>query len=195
MLVKNTASQGVYLYAYNAATGLPKTGDAANITGVISKDGAADAATATANPTEIAVGRYWQPLSQAETNANVISIGWASSTASIQIQPLTVLTDRGGVNIATNQLAIKKNAALTAFTFPIMDPADHLTPKTGLTVAGTVSIDGAAAASLTNAISEIGSSGLYKVNLAAADTNGNVLAIKFTASGGDTRIFTILTQA
>ncbi len=40
-MFKNVAGQKAYLYAYDASTGLPKTGDAANISLAVSKDGAA----------------------------------------------------------------------------------------------------------------------------------------------------------
>lgn len=102
----------------------------------------------------------------------------------------------GGVvtaNLSASQLFIKKNTALTAFMFLMIDSTDHVTPKTGLTVAGTVSIDGAAFGALTNAITEI-ANGVYKVNLAAADTNGTSLMLKFTATGADARYIPIITQ-
>lgn len=104
MINKNVASQGVYLFAYNISTQAPDTGDAANITGNISKDGAAPAATATVNPTEIGGGVYWQPLSQAETNANALALYWSSTTANIQIDPVTTLTDSGAVRSNVTQV-------------------------------------------------------------------------------------------
>src|SRR5258708_10494059 len=39
-------------------------------------------------------GVYWQPLSQAETNANAVALFWSSTTASVLIAPLVVLTDQ-----------------------------------------------------------------------------------------------------
>src|SRR6516225_5056289 len=100
MIFKNTASQGVYLLAVNTATNTPKTGDAANITANISKDGGRNAPTATANPTEIGGGVYWQPLSQAETNCNEFAVAWASTTANVQIDPVFVSTTAGAVPAA-----------------------------------------------------------------------------------------------
>lgn len=38
-IVQNTAGQGLYVYAYDNTTDLAKTGDSANITATISKDG------------------------------------------------------------------------------------------------------------------------------------------------------------
>lgn len=97
MLLKNVASQGVYLFAYTISSGLVKTGDAANITGVRSLDGASNSAFSTTNPTEIGHGIYWQPLSQAETNANTFAYSWSSSTSDVQIQPIIGYTS--GVNL------------------------------------------------------------------------------------------------
>lgn len=115
----------------------------------------------------------------------------ASVTAGVTV---TTNSDKTGYSLAASQLFIKKNTALANFMFLMLDVTDHVTPKTGLTVTGTVSIDGAAFGSLTNAVSEIGS-GVYKVNLAAADVNGTVITLKFAGSGGDNRYVTIVTQA
>lgn len=88
---------------------------------------------------------------------------------------------------------IKKNTALANFEFPMYDSTDHVTLKTGLTVTGTVSIDGAAFTALTNAVSEV-ASGVYKVSLAAADVNGTTITLKFAATGADTTLVGIVTQ-
>src|SRR3972149_11739279 len=61
---------------------------------------------------------------------------------------------------------IKKNTALANFMFLMVDSTDHLTPKTGLTITSTRSIDGAAFAACANAAAEV-ASGMYKISLAA----------------------------
>lgn len=91
---------------------------------------------------------------------------------------------------------ILKNTALNNFMFLMVDSTDHVTPKTGLTwAAGSaqVSIDGAAFANLTNLPVEV-SAGIYKINLAAADLNGDVVTLKFTGTGADTRLISVVTQ-
>ena len=88
---------------------------------------------------------------------------------------------------------ITKNTALAGFTFPMFDSADHVTPKTGLTVTAQRSLDGAALASCTNAVTEIGN-GLYKIDLAAGDLNGDIVTLRFTATGADATILTLATQ-
>ena len=105
MLFKNDSNQGVYFYAHNVAVDAPKTGDAANITAVISKDGAGAAATATVHPTEIGGGVYWLPLSQNETNAGALAMVFSSTMADVQIAPLIVLTESGRIEGLEGRLA------------------------------------------------------------------------------------------
>ena len=99
---------------------------------------------------------------------------------------LTVNTD-GSVTIHPI-----KNTSLSAFEFVMYDSATHALPTTGLTVTAQRSIDGAAYANCANAVAEVGS-GTYKIDLAAADLNGNVITLKFTATGADTQFVTITT--
>ncbi len=87
---------------------------------------------------------------------------------------------------------IRKNTALSAFEFVMTDSATHA-PITGRTVTATVSLDGAAFAACANSVSEV-ASGVYKINLAAADTNGNVVTLMFTAAGSDPTLVTLITQ-
>jgi hypothetical protein len=75
----------------------------------------------------------------------------------------------------------------------MVSSTDHVTPTTGLTVTATRSLDGAAFEACANAVSEIGS-GWYKIDLAAADLNANIVALKFTATGADATNLTIPTQ-
>jgi len=93
----------------------------------------------------------------------------------------------------TTTYALKKNAAVAAFPFVMTDSTTHL-PKSGVTVTGQVSIDGAAFTNLTNAPAGI-AAGAYKVDLAAADTNGNCLIFKFTGTGSDTTLLLVITQS
>src|SRR3972149_1416466 len=87
---------------------------------------------------------------------------------------------------------IKKNTALANFMFLMVDSTDHLTPKTGLTITATRSIDGAAFGACANAAAEV-ASGMYKISLAAADLNGDVITLRFTSATADDRLITIIT--
>lgn len=97
------------------------------------------------------------------------------------------LTEAGGTGdhlTAIPDGTVNKNAALSNFTFLMVDSTDHVTPKTGLTVSGQRSLDAAAFASVSGAIAEI-SNGWYQFDAAAADTNGDFVAWRFTATGAD----------
>lgn len=98
----------------------------------------------------------------------------------------------GAVTLAT-PVGLKKNTAVTAFTFVMIDETDHATPLPSLAVTATRSLDGAAFASCANAVSEIGN-GVYKINLDTTDMNADVVTLKFAATGADPRILTIFTE-
>lgn len=110
------------------------------------------------------------PNTACTTNASLITSG--SGTDQLKVS--------GGLVAVTSN--IKKNSA-SRLSFTMTDSTNHA-PAPGLTVAGQVSIDGGAFVPLTNAVSAI-ASGDYTVPLAAADTNGNTLIFRFTATGAD----------
>ena len=85
------------------------------------------------------------------------------------------------------------NTALTKFPFFMVSSADHITPKTLLSVTATRSIDGGAFASCANAVVEV-DYGIYVIDLAASDTNGTNIALRFTASGADDRVIVFISQ-
>jgi len=85
-----------------------------------------------------------------------------------------------------------KNTEFAAFPFPIFSIASR-TPMTGAEVTAQRSIDGGEFAACDNAVEEIGTSGIYKIKLSAADLNGDVVALQFTATGAFTQVATIAT--
>lgn len=85
-------------------------------------------------------------------------------------------------------MAILKNVAFTAFEFTMYD-ANGL-PATGLTITAQRSIDGAAFAATANSATEV-ANGVYTINLAAADLNGNCITFRFTATGADAMLVTV----
>lgn len=89
-IYKNVASQKVAVFAYNISSATYATGDAANITAKISKDGGAATATDDPNPTEIGNGIYVFELTQNETNADLIIVSATSATANIIVDPAIV---------------------------------------------------------------------------------------------------------
>ncbi len=83
-----------------------------------------------------------------------------------------------------------KNAGLSNFEFAMVDTTG--VPRTGLTVTAQRSIDGGSFGACSNSVSEV-SNGIYKINLSAGDTNGNVITLRFTATGAQDRLITIVT--
>jgi hypothetical protein len=120
-------------------------------------------------------------------NGNVVG-----SVASVTA-PVTVGTnnDKTGYALAVAQVPFKKNTALAGFTFPMFNSSGA--PLTGLTVTAQRVIDGGVIASCTNAVTEV-SNGIYAINLAAADLNGNSITFLMSAAGAVVTTFTAVTQ-
>lgn len=79
---------------------------------------------------------------------------------------------------------IKQSATANVMVF-MADSTDHITGKTGLTLAVTISKDGAAFASITPTVTERGN-GWYNVALATGDTGTTGdLVVRATATGAD----------
>ena len=93
---KNVAGQKITVYAWDVANGVPKTGDAGNITAYIWQDSASGAVSNDTNPTELdatnAPGLYVFDLTQGETNADEVVLYAVSSTADISIKPAILYT-------------------------------------------------------------------------------------------------------
>lgn len=96
-MFKNVASQKIQLFAFDATTNVPKTGDAANITAYVSKDHGAVTVLGDTSATEMdatnAAGNYVFDLTQAETNADELTFSAKSSTANIKIVPRFISTN------------------------------------------------------------------------------------------------------
>ena len=125
--------------------------------------------------------------------------------ANLVADVLAILDDTGtsGVIVATNNdktgyalaadFAIKKNTAKANFPFVMIDSTDHVSGKTGLSVTATRSIDGGAFAACANAATEI-ANGVYNIDLAASDLNGDTVIFRFTGTGADDTLITVVTQ-
>ena len=88
-MFKNTASQKLTVFAFDASTNLPKTGDAANLTAYCDlDDGGVTVLTdtsATEKDSTNAKGYYIFDLSQAETNGDKILFSCKSSTSNVVV--------------------------------------------------------------------------------------------------------------
>lgn len=100
-MLKNTGGQKIGVFAYTAATGIAKTGDAANITAHLSLDFGAAAQSNDVNPTELnatyMAGWYVFELTQAETNAEVLILSASSATAGVVVDQVQVFTQDASI--------------------------------------------------------------------------------------------------
>ena len=107
-------------------------------------------------------------------------------------------TGTGEISLSSGRVAvqagIKKNTAIANFPFLMTDSTNH-NPVTGLTVTGTRSIDGAAFGAGTIANMTEVASGVYQCDLGAGDLNGDTIILRFTASGADDLLITIVPMA
>lgn len=106
-------------------------------------------------------------------------------------------TGTGEISLSSGRVAlqagIRKNQALANFPFLMTDSTNH-NPATGLTVTGVRSIDGAAFGAGTIAsMTEVGN-GVYQCDLGAGDLNGDTIALRFTATGADDLVITLITE-
>lgn len=119
MFFKNTANQIIIVYAWDTANNVWKTGDAANITAYISKDGLPATQTNDVNPDELSAanmpGAYLFNITQAETNCDNLELVAKSATANISIIPVSIYpTTLTKTLIAYLDAAISSRSTLAA---------------------------------------------------------------------------------
>jgi hypothetical protein len=143
-LYKNVASQKLAVFAWDTANDAPKTGDAANITAQISKDGGATAATNDTNPSELdatdAPGMYLFDLTQNETNADLVIVCAVSGTSAIVLEPVIVYTTPGsssGVHSVPQSLATQAKADVNAEVLDVLTVDTFAEPGQGTPAATT----------------------------------------------------------
>ncbi len=87
-MLRNQSGQQITLYAWNSVTGLPVTGDAANITTYISHDNGSFVASTNAvaeSDSSLAPGFYDVPLTVDETNSYKITVSASSTTIDVLV--------------------------------------------------------------------------------------------------------------
>ena len=82
---KNIAGQKWTVFAFNVTTNIPVTGDAANITADIRLDGGTANPIDDTNPTEMERGYYCFDISQAESNADQLTICPVSASSNVVV--------------------------------------------------------------------------------------------------------------
>lgn len=108
--------------------------------------------------------------------------------------PLPLEIDLKGVAVAAGQFVFKYGVAFSNFDFPMFDSSGNY--ASGLTVSAALCKDGASSfTATTNAPTEIGSSGWYRISsLTAAELTAAKVAFKATATGARPTSYTIITQ-
>lgn len=148
---KNVASQKLIVFAFDATTNLPKSGDSANITAYVSIDYGAVTVLGDTSATEMdatnAKGYYLFDLTQGETNGNTLLFSAKSSTANIVVvgAPASIQTVPSSFVVApgsANALTVAGSNAATTFS--------GLT--TGAIAATTITASGAVAFQSTFAV-------------------------------------------
>lgn len=96
-------------------------------------------------------------------------------------------------NSIKTQGNVKKNTALANFEFMLTDSTNHNPKTAAASVVPTRSIDGGAfAAGTLSSVTEV-AFGIYRVDWAAADLNGNVITLRVTATSCDDTFERIIT--
>jgi hypothetical protein len=90
-------------------------------------------------------------------------------------------------------LTFRSGVAVNGFPFFMALSSDRHSPATGKTITAMRSIDGGTFVACTNSATET-SDGFYKINLSAADMNGHMITLKFTALGCEPTSKTIITS-
>lgn len=158
-----------------------------------------DAAVA-AGATSVLVGGTVTGMVVIETLVPLVAVDFADTVRlGLTALPNAAAAASGGLptvdanNSVKVQTNLKKNQALTAFTFFMTDSTNH-NPATGKTVTVTRSIDGGAfGAGTIGSVTEIGN-GFYEVDLGAGDLNGNNVALRMTATGCDDLPITLILE-
>lgn len=193
MFQKNVAGQHVHIEAFDAATGLQKTGDSANITIYYQQGNLSSAlgtVTALADTTinesssSNAKGTYWGNLSQGETNCDELNITAKSATGNITITARrynTVAPNMNKVSVDSNgRLDVIKLAGTTQTAKDVGAALPAAAPgaANGLLIAGTN-----AAVALLNFTGNM--TGNVSGSLGSLTTNNDKTGYRLSGTGVD----------
>ena len=125
------------------------------------------------------------------TSGGLVTLASVTHTGAV-IPTVTDVTTKTGYSLA-NPAGAKKNAALSNVMFEMRDSVTGLL-RSGLTVTAQRRIDSGSYAACANAVSEIGTTGTYTIDLAATDLNGDCIMCLFTATGSSGTTMFFLTE-
>jgi len=216
---KNVGSQKLVVYVWDSTTGLPKTGDAANLTAYVSIDWGTVTVLGDTSATEMdatnAKGYYLFDLTQAETNGNVLTFTCKSSTANmvcratpdvVQTVPSSFVVAPGssgallvgGSNAATTFSGLTTGAisatTITASGAVAFQSTFAVTTSTSLgAISGsTLTLSGAVAFQSTVAIS---GTTTFTGAITASNASNNIVGVALTSAGNAAVATSVLTTA
>lgn len=178
-MFKNVASQTVTLYAVDATTGLPETGDAANMLFYVSKDdGAVTLITANSGvPTEVdstnAKGCYKIALAQSETNANKLLFSGKSSTSNIVVNPAVIYTTPNNFPALVIDASGNIAAGITG------NITGNLSGSVGSVTGAVGSVTGNVGGNVAGSVGSVATGGITADSL-AADANAEIATAVWT---------------
>lgn len=125
------------------------------------------------------------------TAGGLVTLAGVTHTGAV-IPTVTDVTTKTGYSLA-NPAGAKKNTALPNVAFEMRDSVTGLL-RSGLTVTAQRRIDSGSFAACANAVTEIGTTGCYTIDLAASDLNGDCILFLFTATGSSATTMFFLTE-
>jgi hypothetical protein len=178
-MFKNVASQKLTVFAYDATNGLPKTGDAANLTAYVSKnDGTVTAlgdTSATEQDATNAKGYYIFDLTQAETNADKLMFSAKSTTSNIVVLAVPSVVYTVPPNFTT---AVIDSAGLIDANMVKMGPTGSGVAQTARNIGASVLLSPGTGTGQVNL-----SSGKVPATIAAGDIANNAVTAAAIADG------------
>jgi len=191
MLTKIADDSGGTTYEAGADSMHTKTGS--GLTAQQTRDAMLLAATAPGIGAEDSIDDKLDDIpTSVATAANATTIINALATIDSALDTaLLALTsiDSAIINIPTNSTiktllslptGIKKNVAYSNFTFPMFLSTDHCSLATGKTITGTIRKDNGNFSALSNSISEIGTTGMFSIDITQTEMNADSIGLLFS---------------
>lgn len=190
---RNVSGQKIALFAFDYSTGAPKTGDAANLTAYVSKDGGSVTVLTDTTATEMdatnAKGWYSFDVSQTESNGDELLFSGKSSTANVSVvarmlstvpASFTSFVTPTGASVNLDTIKTQTVTAAAGVTFP-----SSIASPTNITAASGVVLSSAGVQAiwdaLTSALTTVGSIGKLVVDNLNATVSSRLASASYTA--------------
>lgn len=165
---KNVSGQKILLFTFDYSTNAPKTGDAANLTAYVSKDGGAVTVLTDTTATEMdatnAKGWYSFDVTQTESNADELVFTGKSSTANVSVVGRALTTTPAsftsfvtptGASVNATQLGGATVTATTSVTFPASSTVATTTGAVGSVTGAVGSVTGNVGGNVVGSVASV----------------------------------------